>query len=85
MYIHIYIYISIYNRGPISRVPGSKTANLPSSPQRKKSILIVDGFGSVFQVSREAPEEAFGRLLGAFLGCRLACQLEVRGVYEKVL
>ena len=40
IYIYIYIYmytrISIYNRGPISSVQGSKTTNPPGGFQRKK-------------------------------------------------
>ena len=80
-----YIHISIYNRGPISRVWGSKTPNLPKGLQRKKLILKVLGFGSLFRLSTEAPEDAFGRLLGAFLRCRVASQLEVRAAPEKVV
>ena len=36
-------------------------------------------------MSAEAPEGVFGSSLGAFLGCSLGSQLEVRGAYEKVL
>ena len=71
IYLHIfdiclYIYISIYNCGPISRVQGSKAAFPPKSPQRKKSLFLVSSFGTVFWVLPKAPDESFRVPFGGF-------------------
>ena len=81
----LYIYIYIYNRGAISQVPGSKTANPPGSWQRKKWLFIVTSFGGLLEVPPRAPEESLGLSSGGFwklfLGSRTEC---LRSVWNKV-
>ena len=62
----MYIYISIYNQGPISRSQGSKTANPPESFQRKKLLLMVTCFGSILEVLPREPEKSFWVRFGGF-------------------
>ena len=54
------MYVSIYKRGPIFQVPGSKTTDLPLGFQRKKSILNGVHFRCRFWVLLEGSEGDFG-------------------------
>ena len=82
--IYIYIYISIYKRGPISRVQDSQSVNPPGSAQRKKSLFLVFSIGSVFQGLLEAPGKSFGRFFGGVWYLFFGIRLGVCEVCEKV-